>query len=728
MNQMYNQGGYNQGYGGQQGYGNMQGGGVDLNHFKKNQGGGPAPVKLTVGTEEIREMVQRLNSKPFNENFTLVSFDELSNLELLELINKILVHLDPKNNVNIKDETQNQTAVRFSNYLQVLGYPSNFDIGFQQGMVQGDKKILYPILFFLVTRFPELQKRAYLAKFLVPIQVPEEFLGDEEMKRNYQQYKELQAEFQAQHQQLESLQKEAMSPNDIKKEINQLEQEKDQLMAKINLFKNKNTNKPEFQALLEATNLLRREQEEEAKLSDKVRTQTQQYEWTEQQLYASQQRLVEAKKSLSIDNTPEQMLMGVRAEVKKNRDLCNERLANEINEKKNKLDQIQQLLSEPPVPQSELNKLENTVVMLRRAVQNLEEKLAREVNPDEDKLSMYKKQANLVAKKKEQAIEEIKKLEEERTALERDIQRKEQEIQKVKGPNYKSADDFKQYAAGLRDKTTKCKKLREELKEIKAEASILQRTEQIVRSKKAEYEAQLKQVEQRLGVLGYTDTKQKLEEISEQKERIDEQKGKTLEEISQIVQTIKNTIQTKRSKLAPVAEDLKKLRDRFNETNAIYTQKKAEYDQTFAGVESENAALLEEVKKVKDECYREDTKVTTMKYQMQVIDLQIARLDEEEEYLSGKKQLSKEHKSYRDYLQAQIKEQDVQIKDLKKKRDTVKENYEPSLRQTAMLKDLKQLLELKMAVAKNEFNNSKSGGGRRVEESRGNVNRLVVRE
>lgn len=77
-------------------------------------------------------------------------------------------------------------------------------------MVQGDKKTIYPILFFLVTRLPDLQKRAYLARFLVPIQVPEEFLADDEMKRNYQQYKELQAEFQAQHQQLESLQKEAM--------------------------------------------------------------------------------------------------------------------------------------------------------------------------------------------------------------------------------------------------------------------------------------------------------------------------------------------------------------------------------------------------------------------------------------------------------------------------------------------------------------------------------------
>lgn len=76
---MYGQQGYGQGYGGQ-GYGQeyMQGGGMDMNQFKKNQNTGAAPIKLQVGTEEIREIVQRLNSKPFNENYTLVSFDELS--------------------------------------------------------------------------------------------------------------------------------------------------------------------------------------------------------------------------------------------------------------------------------------------------------------------------------------------------------------------------------------------------------------------------------------------------------------------------------------------------------------------------------------------------------------------------------------------------------------------------------------------------------------------------
>lgn len=37
-----------------------------------------APIKTTLATEDIKEIVQRLNTKPFNESYNLVTFDELS--------------------------------------------------------------------------------------------------------------------------------------------------------------------------------------------------------------------------------------------------------------------------------------------------------------------------------------------------------------------------------------------------------------------------------------------------------------------------------------------------------------------------------------------------------------------------------------------------------------------------------------------------------------------------
>lgn len=74
-----------------------------------------------------------------------------------------------------------------------------------------------------------------------------------------------------------------MNPAELKKEITQLEQEKEQLLTKINLFKNKG-NKEDFQALLEATSKLRKEQEQDARLNEKERELTQNIEVLEHQL------------------------------------------------------------------------------------------------------------------------------------------------------------------------------------------------------------------------------------------------------------------------------------------------------------------------------------------------------------------------------------------------------------------------------------------------------------
>ena len=45
--------------------------------------------------------------------------------------------------------------------------------------------MVFPILAWLLQRVPELQKRAYLAKFLVKIDVPAEIMGDEEVNGIY---------------------------------------------------------------------------------------------------------------------------------------------------------------------------------------------------------------------------------------------------------------------------------------------------------------------------------------------------------------------------------------------------------------------------------------------------------------------------------------------------------------------------------------------------------------
>jgi len=64
-------------------------------------------------------------------------------------------------------------------------------------------------------------------------------------------------------------------------------------LTKINLFKNKG-NKDDFQALLEATSKLRKEQEQDARLNEKERELTQAINNAEEQLLNTKQRLNDA--------------------------------------------------------------------------------------------------------------------------------------------------------------------------------------------------------------------------------------------------------------------------------------------------------------------------------------------------------------------------------------------------------------------------------------------------
>ena len=46
-----------------------------------------------------------------------------------------------------------------------------------RGLSDGEKHVVYPILHWALHRLPQLQKRAYLAKFLMPEPIPQELMS-----------------------------------------------------------------------------------------------------------------------------------------------------------------------------------------------------------------------------------------------------------------------------------------------------------------------------------------------------------------------------------------------------------------------------------------------------------------------------------------------------------------------------------------------------------------------
>ena len=58
---------------------------------------------------------------------------------------------------------------------------------FRKGLVEGDKHVVYPILEWLLRNAAGLKKRAYLARYLVKVEVPGEFMAEEQIGDLHQQ-------------------------------------------------------------------------------------------------------------------------------------------------------------------------------------------------------------------------------------------------------------------------------------------------------------------------------------------------------------------------------------------------------------------------------------------------------------------------------------------------------------------------------------------------------------
>jgi len=217
--------------------------------------------------EEIKAIVDGLNQDPFNKGLTLVAFDELSPLDLMVMLNEVLAHLSSDHEVDMRQEPPDQTALRIGTFLRIMQYRSNMQpemLG--QQVVQGDRGITYNVMSFLFARLPDLKKRAYLAKYLMNVEMPPELLSDEEIVATFQQYKELQRAFTGVHKQVDMMRSGTVSPDHLREKIGEIEGEKKELDDKIDKL-NQRLEHDDRESFLQVASSLRRSESEKDKLS-----------------------------------------------------------------------------------------------------------------------------------------------------------------------------------------------------------------------------------------------------------------------------------------------------------------------------------------------------------------------------------------------------------------------------------------------------------------------------
>ncbi|MGH0161818.1 UNVERIFIED_CONTAM: hypothetical protein FKN15_042054 [Acipenser sinensis] len=254
-------------------------------------------------SEQIKSIVEQLNKEPFKKNFNLITFDSLEPMQLLQVLNDVLAEIDPKQSIDIREEMPDQTAKRMFGLLGMMKYKppgNNTDTSsFRQGLVTGSKPVIHPILYWLLQRTNELKKRAYLARFLMKLEVPGEFLQDDVVADTYHQYGELVEGFKTLHKECEHLRSSGFSTAEIRRDISAMEEEKDQLVKRVERLKKRVETVSNNQRMLDLARQLRVEKERELSLAQQKQEQKNQASIIARKKEAKAEELQEAREEMA---------------------------------------------------------------------------------------------------------------------------------------------------------------------------------------------------------------------------------------------------------------------------------------------------------------------------------------------------------------------------------------------------------------------------------------------
>eukprot|EP01136_Pigoraptor_vietnamica_P035750 Opistho-1_new@101407 len=651
--------------------------------------------------DEVKFIIEQLNSPPFSRKFTLVTFDELgrNGLQLLQLLNDVFAELSPLQKVNLRDELPEQTAFRMLEFLRVLKYqPKRDPATFRQDLVQGERDAIYPLLYWILQRVDDLRKRAYLARFLVQIEVPDEFLADETIGEVHEQYRELVAQFKTLHKTVEGFRGTGLSPAEIKRDIANMEEEREQLRRRVEKAKKKIEAVRGHEKYLDAARDFRTERDRQQELQARMRDEKNRLLHAEQR-YTQAVHTLKEMRTASVGGNPEALLKRIQEEHRMNKMFVAEKLPKAIEEKRKQCVEMSKILSEPMMSDADLRGLEDQIHELNAEINSYVEKRMARGEPADDKLALFRQQASIIERKKNSTAESLKDAMAELAGLEKEIERKREETKGGEGEaKMLKGDDFKRYVAQLRTKSSTYKRKKAELAELRAELVVLGRTEEVLRSRDENVKELLSKLESKKGVSGYQQTQETLEAVSAAKEDIDEQKGRTLTEISDMVKQIMQAIADKKAKLSPVIRELRSHRQQCQELEVVYEEKKATYERKLADLDTSKGRVEQEVGQLRSDCARNESQYHYLNCMTQIVEQNLMRAMEELKTYVSNSEGHHDHRrdSLRDLITKKIQEQDNLGKVLREKQRSFKESFEPNLRQLQMCRDLRKLMQCKI--------------------------------
>lgn len=644
--------------------------------------------------EQVKTIIECLAKEPFLKTFNIISFDSLEPLQLLQVLNDVFAYVDPKHKMDLREELPEDMARRMLKFLSVLKFQPECSIQeFQAGVITGEKGIVYSVLVWILPKIEALKKRAYLGKFLVKVDVPAEILQDQEVESTYNAYNELVEEFKEVHRSTDTLKNNQYTAADIKKDIQQMEQEYEQIQKTIERKKARVAQIQNHEELLAGARSLRREQERQASITEQRLGQKSAMAAADSKILRLQQQLRDIKAATQ-NMSVEKLMIKLEEENRSTQYLVDEKLPKEIASKKKVCSSLQKVLLEPAMNDDDIDELQETAQELQNELNELHHERMSKADPVDDKLSMFRKQAMMISRKKDALAEELKEHTNEWTSSEASLKDKKEQMKRMGASEVLRGEEFRQYTMMLRNRGNVYKSKRAEIADLRAEIGVLARTESILSNQFNTIKETIANTEKEKGISGYTDAQDELEKVSAQKGATDEQKGAVLEDMSGMSNKLHTAIADKKATLAPIIKELRPLRSKCQELEARHADKKSEYDSVSASIGSNLSSLEQEVKGMRELAQSEESRYHFIMHSKQLLELQQQKVDEELAIYKSTDPAARKS-SLREQYNRKILEQDNLGKALRAKQKAVREQHAPNLAQMLMWKDLQSLLAFK---------------------------------
>jgi hypothetical protein len=223
--------------------------------------------------EDLQYIVQRLNDEPFSLRIRAVELEEQTPAELLQLVIDVTSTLneDLKADASVESNLTVEKLVQFLRLHNCKLVPQNESEleQFSNGIADGQH--LIPILHYILSNYEFLQKRCYLATYLMPITVPEEYLRqDSNLVELLQSSQDLQSEFIEIHKEYDRVIAGSglMPVSALVAETKQLRNEKKQLLERLRREEDGVRGDVKFEQLRNETSKLTQARDEEVRLAD----------------------------------------------------------------------------------------------------------------------------------------------------------------------------------------------------------------------------------------------------------------------------------------------------------------------------------------------------------------------------------------------------------------------------------------------------------------------------